>query len=64
MQIESHDKNKIEKTDIDTLAEIIAIFIIENILKDEKSTTTKKSTAPRFLPRRLNKQDGDRVTSS
>ena len=48
MQIESHDKNNIEKTDIDTLAEIIATFIIENILKDEKSTLAKKPTASRF----------------
>jgi hypothetical protein len=48
MQIESHDKNNIEKTDIDTLAEIIATFIIENILKDEKSTFAKIPTASRF----------------
>ena len=48
MQIESHDKNNIEKTDIDTLAEIIATFIIENILKDEKSTFAKAPTASRF----------------
>ena len=48
MQIESHDKNKIEKTYIDTLAEIIATFIIEKILKDEKSTFAKKPTASRF----------------
>jgi hypothetical protein len=48
MQIESNDKNKIEKTDIDTLAEIIATFIIENILKDEKSTFATTPTASRF----------------
>ena len=48
MQIESHEKNKIEKTDIDTLAEIIAIFIIENILKDEKSIFAKTPNASRF----------------
>jgi hypothetical protein len=48
MQLESHEKKKIEKTDIDALAEIIAIFIIENILKDEKSTLAKTSTASRF----------------
>jgi hypothetical protein len=48
MQIEGHDKNKIENNDIDTLAEIIAIFIIENILKDEKSNFAKTPTASRF----------------
>lgn len=48
MQIESHDKNKIEKTYIDTLAEIIATFIIEKILKDEKSTFATTPTASRF----------------
>ena len=48
MQIESHDKNNIEKTDIDTLAEIIATFIIENILKDEKSIFATTPTASKF----------------
>jgi hypothetical protein len=48
MQLESPEKKEIEKNDIDTLAEIIATFIIENILKDEKSTLAKISTASRF----------------
>ncbi len=48
MQIENQEKNKIEKTDIDTLAEIIATFIIENILEDEKSTLAKTPNSSRF----------------
>lgn len=48
MQIESHDKTTFQTSDIDTLAEIIAAFIIENILNDEKSNFPKPSSASRF----------------
>jgi len=44
MQIESQNETNFNEKDLDLLAEIIAHFILENVLKDGKSNQAEKST--------------------
>ena len=48
MQIDGHENKSYDDADINTLAEIIANFIIVNILKVEKSSLSKATPTSRF----------------